>query len=196
MPQFLKHVGQVNATGKRCVVVFRELPEEPNSCLVVETETLPDLYHDDLITAVESDSAQEDMDFYKFATRSVLHDGRNMLEAMHLSGWLKKLPTDQVTMLPTREIKIRLNDLNSQLSELNTTGRTTSGDVNGSNTVVQETKNPGVLEDSQIAAQMRNQAQYFKKEAERLLTEADQLDPPKNVNTEVSKPKRSYNKKK
>lgn len=196
MPQFLKHVGQVSATGKKCVVVFREIPGESNSCLVVETETLPDLYHDDLINAVESDSAQEDMDFFKYASRSVLHDGRNMLEGFHSSGWLKKLPTDQVVMLPTRDIQIKLEDLNSQINQLNNQGRTTSGDINASEPVA-ESKPAGVLEDSQIANQMRSQAQYFKKEAERLLAEADQLDPPKSVNTkEASKPKRSYNKKK
>lgn len=197
MPQFLKHVGQVDATGKKCVVVFREIPGEANSCLVVETETLPDLYHDDLINAVESDSAQEDADFFKYATRSVLHDGRNMLEGLHNSGWLKKLPTSQVTMLPTREIKIRLDELNSQINQMNNTGRTTSGDINAPSLV--DTKPAGVLDDAQIANQMRSQAEFFRKEAERLLAEAETLDPQKKVNTVTeapSKPKRAYTKKK
>lgn len=175
MPQFLKHVGQIDTTGKKCVVVFREVPGEANSCLVVETESLPQLYHDDVINAIESDSAQEDMDFYKYAARSVLHDGRNMLEAFHLSGWLKKLPTTGVTMLPTREIKIRLDDLNSQINQLNA-GKTTSGDVNN-NQPIEESKPAGVLSDSQIANQMRSQAAFFRKEAERLYAEAETLDP-------------------
>ena len=176
MPQFLKHVGQIDATGKKCVVVFREIPGEESSCLVVETESLPQLYHDDLISAVESDSAQEDMDFYKYASRTILHDGRNMLEAFHLSGWLKKIPGTQVTMLPTREVSIRLDELNNQISQLNNAGKTTSGDVNAPS-VVEEPKTPGVLDDSQIANQMRSQAAFFKKEAERLLAEAEALDP-------------------
>lgn len=176
MPQFLKHVGQIDATGKKCVVVFREIPGDDTSCLVVETESLPQLYHDDLINAVESDSAQEDMDFYKYATRTVLHDGRNMLEALHLSGWLKKLPVTQVTMLPTREVTIRLDELNRQINQLNNAGKTTSGDISNS-PVVEETKTPGVLDDSQIANQMRGQAAFFKKEAERLYAEAEALDP-------------------
>lgn len=175
MPQFLKHVGQIDTTGKKCVVVFREIPGETDSCLVVETESLPQLYHDDVINAIESDSAQEDMDFYKYASRSVLHDGRNMLEAFHVSGWLKKMPTTQITMLPTREIKIRLDDLNGQLNQLNNAGKTTSGDVN--NQPAEESKTAGVLSDSQIANQMRSQAAFFKKEAERLYAEAEELDP-------------------
>ncbi len=177
MPQFIKHVGQIDSTGKKCVVVFREIPGDTNSCLVVETEKLPQLYHDDLINAVEGDSAQEDMDFFKYAARSTFHDGRNMLEAMHVSGWLRKISTTEVTMLPTREIKIRLDDLNKQLGQLNSEGRTTSGDISG-NTQVEEPANaPGTLSDQQIANQMRSQAAYFRKEAERLLAEAAALDP-------------------
>lgn len=200
MPEFIKHVGQVNGTGKKCVVVFREIPGATDSCLVVETETLPQLYHDDVISAVESDAAQEDMDFFKYATRSTLHDGRNMLEAMHLSGWMKKLPTSEVTMLPTREIKISLHDLNKQLSSLNNDGRTTSGDISAE----EPSTPPGVLDDVKIANQMRSQAAYFHKEAQRLLAEAEALDPSKTKTTvketvtaepEV-KVKRKYTKKK
>ncbi len=187
MPQFLKHVGQIDPTGKKCVVVFREIPGEESSCLVVETESLPQLYHDDLITAVESDSAQEDMDFYKYASRTVLHDGRNMLEAFHVSGWLKKMPGTQVTMLPTREVSIRLDELNRQIGQLNNAGKTTSGDINN-NAVVEETKPAGVLDDSQIANQMRSQAAFFKKEAERLLAEAEALDPQTTSIPKATKP--------
>ena len=186
MPQFLKHVGQIDTTGKKCVVVFREVPGESDSCLVVETESLPQLYHDDVINAIESDSAQEDMDFYKYASRSVLHDGRNMLEAFHLSGWLKKMPTTQVTMLPTREIKIRLDDLNAQINQLNNAGKTTSGDIN--NQPVEESKPAGVLSDSQIANQMRSQAAFFRKEAERLYAEAETLDPQTTTSQKTTEP--------
>lgn len=196
MPQFIKHVGQVDNTGKKCVVVFREIPGDENSCLVVETESLPQQYHDDLITAVESDSAQEDMDFFKFASRSTFHDGRNMLEAMHISGWLKKFTTDEVSMLPTREISIKLNDLNRQISGLNNQGRTTSGDISANEPPV-ESKPAGILDDAQIANQMRSQAAFFQKEAQRLLAEANALNPTNGTDIVAeAKPKRKYTKKK
>jgi len=197
MPQFIKHVGQVNGTGKKCVVVFREIPGDETSCLVVETESLPQQYHDDLITAVESESAQEDMDFFKYASRSTFHDGRNMLEAMHLSGWLTKLNNREVTMMPTREIQIGLTELNQQIASINNNGRTTSGDIGGE--PIAEAKSPGVLDDSQIANQMRSQAAYFQKEAQRLLAEAEALSPNKVTTTTSApdvKPKRKYTKKK
>jgi len=197
VPQFIKHVGQVDSTGKKCVVVFREIPGDETSCLVVETESLPQQYHDDLMTAVESVSAQEDMDFFKYAGRSTFHDGRNMLEAMHLSGWMKKFAANEVTMLPTREISIRLSDLNQQISSMNnaSAGRTTSGDISAT----EPSGSAGTLSDQQIANQMRSQAAFFQKEAQRLLAEAEALNPGQTVTVTSApdvKPKRKYTKKK
>lgn len=177
MPNFIKHVGQVDATGKKCVVVFREVPGEENSCLVVETEQLSPTYHDSLMEAVESITGQEDMDFYKYANRVVFPDGRNMLEALHLSGWLRKVPASEITMLPTPDIKIKLNELNSQLGQLNDAGKTTSSSISQDSQPSQDSKSADTLSDSQIANQMRSQAAFFKKEAERLYAEADAMDP-------------------
>lgn len=170
MPKFIKHVGQIASTGKKCVVVFRSIPGEESSCLVVETEALATQYHDNIMEAVESPSGQADVDFYKFAQRSTFFDGRNMLEAMHLSGWLIKYPTSDVIMVPSRDIKIGLNELNAQLNQ--DEAKTTSSSINAS-----ESKPAGVLEDKDIAKQMRSQANFFRSEAERLLKEAEALDP-------------------
>jgi hypothetical protein len=172
MPKFIKHVGQVSDSGKKCVVIFRSIPGEENSCLVIETEGLSSQYHDNLLEAVESTSGQEDVDFFKYAQRSTFFDGRNMLEAMHLSGWLKKYPTSNVIMTPTREISIGLNELNVQLGQNDDTGRTTSSSINAS-----EGKPAGVLDDKDLANQMRSQAAFFKGEADRLLREAEALHP-------------------
>ena len=195
MPTFLKHVGQVASTGKKCVVVFRTIPNEETSCLVVETEVLGTNYHDNLLEAVESLGGQEDIDFYKYAQRNTFFDGRNMLEAMHVSGWLKKFSTSEIIMMPTPDIKIGLSELNAQLNQ-NDPGRTTSGDINQS-----ESKPAGVLDDKDIANQMRSQAAFFRSEAERLLKEASALDPQSVAVTassvaEAPKPKRAYAKKK
>ena len=196
MPTFLKHVGQVTDTGKKCVVIFRSLPDDDTFCLVTETETLDQLYHDDLQSAVESPGAQDTIDFYKYAQRAVFHDGSNMLEGLHLNGWLKKIPTSNVTMKPTNDVSIQLNELNIQLAEITTSdpSKTTMSDISRTIDSVQESKPAGVLDDEQIAANMRAQAAQFKAEADRLLKEANELSPIKVSAT--SKQKRTYNKKK
>lgn len=178
MPKFIKHVGQLADSGNKCVVMFRTIPGEPNSCLVIETEKLATQYHDNLMEAVESTMGQEDVDFYKYAQRATFFDGRNMLEACHLSGWLTKVSTSQVIMMPTKEIQIPLSELNIQLDSQNNEAKTTSGDINQPEEL-NSGRSPGILDDRAIAQQMRAQAASFKMEAERLLKEAEALDPAK-----------------
>lgn len=214
MPKFTKHVGRVETSGKKCVVVFREIPNEPTSCLVVETESLPSIMHDDLQQAVESATAQSDMDFYKYAQRTTFNDGRNMLDALHLSKLLKKYKTSEIVMMPDINVSIALSELNDQLSALNA-GKTTSGDIGkGQEPPPLTQKSADVLDDADIAKQLRSQAEYFSKEAARLLKEAEELSPSKqtikikkseekvlmsaNEDIQISTPKvkRAYNKKK
>lgn len=161
---FIKHVGQTVDTNKKCIVVFRSLPGDNDNCLIVETEALPANYHDKLIEAVESPSAQSEMDFYSFAQREVFHDGNNMLQSLHGFGWLKKKQVDQIEMMPTPGVVINLRELNRQLSDIKEQNQ-------------QQEKTPGVLSDKDIANQMRSQASFYKKEAERLYAEAEAMDP-------------------
>lgn len=197
MPTFIKHTGQVNSNGKKCVVVFRKLPGDNSNCLVVETESLPQLYHDTLIEAVESPAGQAEADFFNFAQRSVFHDGVNMLQGMHQNGWLRRLPTVDVTMMPTPELKINLSELNVQLDNLDPAGKTTSGSIS---TPSEPANAPGTLSDQQIANQMRSQAAFFRQEAERLFKEAAELDPQPTSEPEATqeapRQKRAYNRKK
>jgi hypothetical protein len=109
-------------------------------------------------------------------------------------------------MMPTPEIKIGLNELNVQLNQA-TAGRTTSGDISQS---TPEGKPAGVLDDKDIANQMRSQAAFFKSEAERLYKEAEAMDPqltaqftvttstatPASDVAEAPRVKRAYNRKK
>ena len=70
MAQFIKHVG-VNGSQKKVVVVFREVPGDPESALVIPTDALPQLYHDDLIKAIESTNCQSSMDPSEYLFRQV-----------------------------------------------------------------------------------------------------------------------------
>ena len=115
----LKHIGQLVNTQKRCVVVFREIPDEPHNCLVVDTDALPDWIHDDVINAVESPGAQAEANFYEYCQRTLLSDGSNMLTSLHISGRLMKTPTDNVMMVPNRSTSIPLSELNELIRQNN-----------------------------------------------------------------------------
>ena len=50
----LKHIGRFKDNGRKVAVVFRTLPDDPDSALVVQTENLGDAEHDVLINMLES----------------------------------------------------------------------------------------------------------------------------------------------
>jgi hypothetical protein len=95
-----KHAGQLLNTGVRVAVVFRKLPNDEANCLIVETERLPDSYHDYLIQCLNSKESVETNDFYEVLNRRTFPDGLNCLTALHQRGYLRKEPVTNITMLP------------------------------------------------------------------------------------------------
>lgn len=95
-----KHAGQLSNTGVRVAVVFRKLPNDDKHCLIVETERLPDSYHDYVIQCLNSRESAETNDFYEILNRRTFPDGLNCLTALHQKGFLRKEPVTNVTMLP------------------------------------------------------------------------------------------------
>jgi len=193
----VKHVGQVANTGLKCVVVFREIYDEngnvtdPNHCLIVETERLPDMEHDDIVRVVESDSAQTANQFYEIAHRSMFSDGINMLTKLHNRGYLKKYPTNQILMTPNSSTSVALSEVN-EIIKKQSTGMSES-DIR--NSMVDDTDKPprnhttsqqtapapkaeaGVLDDKDIAKNMLSQADTYEAEVKRLREEAYNMAP-------------------
>lgn len=95
-----KHAGQLSNTGVRVAVVFRKLPNDDKHCLIVETERLPDSYHDYVIQCLNSKESLETNDFYEILNRRNFPDGLNCLTALHQKGFLRKEPVSNVVMLP------------------------------------------------------------------------------------------------
>ena len=116
MSRFLKHVGK-NQHGSRVVVVFRELPEDPDSCLVVHSDSLMDMYHDNIMRTVESNAAQDTVDLFEVLSRSRFSDGGQMLNTLHQRGLLKKYKIDDITMLPMPNRTVSLREVNNAIRE-------------------------------------------------------------------------------
>lgn len=187
----LKHVGRMVKTQRRVVVAYRVVPNEPENCIVIPTESLTADEHDSLMKVVESSAGQSASELATVIARSVLPDGRPMLAAFHTTGRLLKEPTNQVEMIPNRNTSILLSDLNeliaqqagvsvedlaiqSETSKKPVEKATT--DEEPSNTV---TDTQSVLSDDDLAKQMRSQADAMFKEAKRLRDEAEKLSPTK-----------------
>ena len=113
----LKHVGRIKSTGRRCMVVFRTLPNDAFNCLIIQSESLEPDYHDQLISLVESPAAQNANEFSEVLARSMFSDGSTMLPSLHVKGLLTKVATDQVELVPNMQTTIMLSDLNQAIAE-------------------------------------------------------------------------------
>jgi len=114
-----KHIGELVDGGAKVVIMYRTVPGEPNNCLVVGTKFLPDMYHNALMKAVESDGGQDADEFADYASRQTFPDGTNMLAMMHNDNYIKKFKTNEimVTYGNTVDGRILLNKLNEMVAK-------------------------------------------------------------------------------
>ena len=115
---FIKHVGTHKGTNTRLSVVFLRLPDDPDYALVVHSDSLPDKYHDDFMSALESTEGQSAKELYEVLSRKVFWNGNNMLETLHQEGLLKKTSIDSIIMTPNSNTMMPLADLLEKMDEI------------------------------------------------------------------------------
>jgi hypothetical protein len=112
-----KHAGQLKNTGVRVAVVFRKLPTDDKICLVVETERLPDSYHDYVIQCMNSRESAETNDFYEVLNRRTFPDGTNCLTSLHQRGYLRREPVSNINMIPLPGQVVPLELINATIDK-------------------------------------------------------------------------------
>ena len=188
---FLRHVGKHG--DRKVAVIFREVPGEAHMCLVTYTELLNQHIHDPMMKCIESDIGQNSKNLADALNRSFTKDGRPILQVLHAEGQLKKVQTGQIIMTPAPNTKIKLDELNRILDEMDqgeaavkrmaeldkSMGLQDPKDVarrmRGPDTSATSAAN-GALGDTQIADNLRQQAAKMSAEAKGLLAEAERLN--------------------
>ena len=118
MAQLTKHVGIYG--GKPCVVIFRELPDDTENALIIQSNTLDGQMHDDVMSVIDSREAQESNEVSEVLHRRRLTDGENMLTALHNRQKLQKVPVSMVTMTPFPNQEVSLTALNAEIRKIHT----------------------------------------------------------------------------
>lgn len=176
-----KHIGRHKGTGQRLTVVFMRLPEDKDHALVVYSDQLPDKYHDDFMTAIESPECQSANVLYEGLQRKVFWHGNPMLDTLHKEGFLKKVPTSAVVMQPTPQQQVALDDILGQMDKIETENPTPKVSENTDTNAgerVQEQVDQSLGEDNKAIAQnLLMQAVLLEKEAEKKREEAVKYDP-------------------
>jgi len=201
---FLRHVGKHG--DRKIAVIFREVPGEPHMCLVTYTETLNMHVHDPMIQCIESDIGQSSQNLADALNRTYTKDGKPILHVLHHEGQLKKVNTEQIVMTPQPNTRIKLNELNKILNEMqqgeDAVRRLAEMDksmgLQDPADVVRRMRGPqpgvqgsgDILGDTSLAQQRIEQAQKMEREAQgllaeskRLMDEAKSLDPSVGTST-------------
>tara|TARA_B110000503_G_C7127053_1_gene405114 strand:- start:828 stop:1427 length:600 start_codon:yes stop_codon:yes gene_type:complete len=184
----IKHVGRLTTNKRKVVVAYRVIPNDPDHCLVVHTESLDADQHDSLMKLLDSTTGQEENELATAMGRTRLPDGRIMLAAFHTQGKLNKVPTNLVEMTPNMQSTINLAELNqiiakqkgvtvADLAISNGAAKpaATTSSMAAMDEVVTTTDN--ILDDATLAKNLRSQADAMFKEAQRLRSEAEELAP-------------------
>jgi hypothetical protein len=194
---FLRHIGKHG--DRKVAIVFREVPGEPHMALIVYTEVLGQNIHDPLIKCIESDIGQNSENLADALNRSHTKDGHIILQKLHAEGMLKKVRTELVVMTPSPGVQIKLDELNKILDEMKQGEEAVKklaemDESMGLQDPLQVAKRlrgdkapPPVqatgdlLGDQAIANDLRKQAERMDREAKGLLAEAQRLMKEANV---------------
>jgi hypothetical protein len=111
MPEMKRHVGKITNTDKRCVVVYMQIPGKEDHALVVDTDALPDKFHEELMREVEHEGQRHATLADLLARRASMHSGTDILNTLHAAGYLQPVPIEQVEMIPLPGRKMPLSEV-------------------------------------------------------------------------------------
>lgn len=114
----IKHVGKQG--DRKVAIVFREVPNEEHMALVIYPETLPVSFHDTIMRVIESEAGQTAENLGDALFRSLLPDGRPILQTLHAEGMIKKVQTSQIVVTPNATSHVKLDEMNKIIREMRT----------------------------------------------------------------------------
>ena len=188
----LKHVGRHGE--KKVVVAYNTVPGEDHMALVIYSDSLPSMLHDEVMKVIESPAGQTAKSLADALFRNIMPDGNNTLGALHKGGFLKKVQTKQVILKPNAKSSVRLDELNEILKKMEGSAEAAKklADIDAGRGYADPSKNAsrdvgepvkaeaavntsGVLTDADLANQRLDQATKMESQAKTLLAEAKRL---------------------
>jgi hypothetical protein len=188
----LKHVGRHGE--KKVVVAYNTVPGEDHMALVIYSDSLPSMLHDEVMKVIESPAGQTAKSLADALFRNIMPDGNNTLGALHKGGFLKKVQTKQVILKPNAKSSVRLDELNEILKKMEGSAEAAKklADIDAGRGYADPSKNvsrdvgepvkteaavntSGVLTDADLASQRLDQATKMELQAKTLLAEAKRL---------------------
>jgi hypothetical protein len=112
----IKHIGKHG--DRKVAIVFREVPGEEHMALVIYPDVLPVAMHDSIMKVIESPVGQTAENLGDALFRSLLPDGRPMLQTLHVEGMIKKVQCKQVVVTPNATSHVNLAEMNELIAKM------------------------------------------------------------------------------
>jgi len=112
----IKHIGKIS--DRKVAIIFRQVPDEEHMALIVYPDIMPAHIHDSVMKVIESDVGQSSENLGDAMFRSLLPDGRPMLQTLHSEGMIKKVQAKQVIVTPNATSHVNLDELNKIINEM------------------------------------------------------------------------------
>ena len=179
----MKHLGTID--GKKVAVLFRTVPNEPTNALVVKHEELPEPLKSQFKKVLESNAGQNSLSLSDAANQFTVADGSKLLQALHKGKYLEKVVTKNVILTPNAKTMLPLDQLNNildgaggaKVESYKAPEPVATMQLNPGAPTMPDLNDTGALSDTQVATDLRNQANSLMREAERMLSEAETLSP-------------------
>lgn len=175
MSTFKKHVGRIKNTDRRCVVVYTQIPGNEENALVVDTDALPDRFHDALMDIIDSNEGQQTPHLHTLLQRRILPDlGLDMMNALHTYGQLRAVNIDNIVMYPAPNAPCPLRTIVDYMN-----GQDAPPEVNQAleNRILENQRADNSQAQHDIANNIMRQAQDLEEEAARKREQAYRLVP-------------------
>ena len=173
----IKHTGKVDSTGRRVVVVFPSIPEDQDNCLVVDVDALDPKYHDGLMQAVESPEGQDTNKLYEVLGRKLFWDGKNILNTLHEKGFLRRVPVETITLLPSTSETLPLKEFNAYQQMVSETKQDPAVPLSSSTKAGAMTQPADENDQDGIARNLLIQAEMLEADALKKRHEAEAVSP-------------------
>lgn len=141
MSEIMKHIGHIANTGKRCAIVFLQIPERDDHALVVDTEAIPERIHDPLMSIIRSNESQQARNLGDVLIRRMLPDSNiSLLQELHQLGYLQAQPVSNVNLSPRPNTVVSLKEVLEAMGQLsNKESQQNQPTVTETNAVVEPT---------------------------------------------------------
>lgn len=171
-----KHVGRLKNTDRRIAVLFMQIPGREDHALVVDTDALPDSYHDALMGVIDSVEGQQSTVLANILGRRILPDtGQDIMNALNARGFLQAQPITNIVMYPRPNMAMPLEDIIRMMRQ---TPEQAKAEVEAQRDRFQETQSLDTREKQEATARnLIQQAQDLQSEAARKLEQAYDLAP-------------------